>query len=312
MTMEVEFGDREVVKRATTAAEREALRREARVLAAAAHPGVVRLIGATDDTLVLERVEGGCLTGLPAQPQQVTVTWAAAVATTLADLHDTGWAHGAVTPDHVLFDGGGRPVLCSFGRAAGITPELRRADVASLAGLIADRLPAGADRRLHRALRGSPHDARSLARLLVRYAAPPKRTYVGRRRVVAASVALATVAGVAAATVAAEASGPAPKSLRSRSLRLGNYSLSFPASEMDVAVVGRWGCADWRVAVLDRAGGWIWVFDKFPQPAARLSARLIGRVPGASGIARVSAAGMCDRIGVTRRGRPPVVVQVRP
>jgi hypothetical protein len=40
---------------------------------------------------------------------------AAAVASTLADLHGMGLVHGAVSPGHVVLDRDGRPVLCGLG-----------------------------------------------------------------------------------------------------------------------------------------------------------------------------------------------------
>lgn len=307
LSMEVQLRGEQATKRATTTAEKEALRREGRVLAAVAHPGVVRLIGATDDTLVLERAEGGSLADSPAQPLEVIAAWGASVATTLADLHDIGWAHGDVGPDHVLFDAAGRPILCSFGRATRLTPALQRADVSGLARLIQDRLPLGTDRRLRRAAgtSGSGRDARSLARLLVRLADPPVRGISRRGRVVACSVAaVATTAAATGLFVASHTWSDGP-----RSVRVAAYVLSFGSKQNDVAVIGPGSCAPRELAVLDLVGGWIWVFDQLPKPATRLSAHLIGRVPAATGVSWIDSAGMCDRLEVRRHGGPPIVVQ---
>lgn len=174
-------GDR-AVKAADTERDRERLGREAAVLRAAAHPGVVNLVAAEGGEpprrLVLSRVGGGSLRERGPDPREVTAGWAAAVATTLADLHQIGYVHGAVDPDHILFDLEGRPVLCGFGAAAPVVDARTRAegaarDTAALAAIVRPRL-AGLDRRLDGALariatgkarRGC--DARSLSRLLV-------------------------------------------------------------------------------------------------------------------------------------------------
>ena len=39
----------------------------------------------------------------------------AALATTVADLHELGLVHGAIAPEHVIIGAGGQPVLCSLG-----------------------------------------------------------------------------------------------------------------------------------------------------------------------------------------------------
>jgi hypothetical protein len=172
-----------VRKGARTAKERETLGREAAVLRAIAHPGVVQLIGVhggdPPDGLLLRRETGGDLAALADEGTEVVAGLGAALATTVADLHDLGVSHGAIEPSHVLLDEQGRPVLCSFGRAqlgpvAGGTAAARRDDIRALSGLLLDRLPPGAPSRTVRALRraatpGPPHrgrDARWLARQL--------------------------------------------------------------------------------------------------------------------------------------------------
>jgi serine/threonine protein kinase len=148
-----------------------------------AHPGVVRLIradGDPTDELVTGWVDGGDLTRVQLDTPQMLAGIGAAVATTLADLHDLGLVHGAVIPAHILLDAG-RPVLCGFGSArkpsspaqlAGLAAE----DTAALARMLLSRLPATADPRLRATLhvaagqRGRSHrgDARRLARDLIR------------------------------------------------------------------------------------------------------------------------------------------------
>lgn len=123
------------------------LRREAELLQAARHPGVVECLG----------VEGG-LTGVElltawvgprslAHAQPVTVraagTVVAALARTVAVLHERGLVHDGIDATHVLLDARGHPVLCSFGRAgpagepgrAG-APRRPAADVAALGTLL--------------------------------------------------------------------------------------------------------------------------------------------------------------------------------
>jgi len=171
-------------KEAETAAERQRLRTEAGILTAVAHPGVVRLLSTEGDppeTLILELVEGTDLAGAGIDSAEVLAGIGAAVATTLADIHDLGVAHGAIEPCHVLIDRQGRPVLCGFGAAS---RPLTRAelidraedDTAALAGVLVSRLPLSADAHLRATLRraarrrGRPRRicARWLARELIR------------------------------------------------------------------------------------------------------------------------------------------------
>lgn len=111
-----------VRKLATDRGDPERLAREAGVLAAAAHPGVVRFIeargGHPPDELVLEDIRGVELTTVrrPLEWSEIAGL-GAAIATTLADLHDVGIVHGSVGAEHVFLDDAGRPVLCGFGKA---------------------------------------------------------------------------------------------------------------------------------------------------------------------------------------------------
>lgn len=117
----------------------ERLRAEAAVLGALAHPGVVELVGFTADNGVAElrtvRVDGHSLGASSLSPKDIAGL-AAAVATTLADLHDAGVVHGALEADHVLMAPTG-PVLCGFAGAGppgpGRQPE---DDVTALAAIV--------------------------------------------------------------------------------------------------------------------------------------------------------------------------------
>lgn len=181
--MRVEIEHERMIKTADTDSDRARLAREARMLRRSAHPGVVALAevpvgGPVTDRLVLRRVDGCRLSDVGPQVVEVVAGWGAALATTVADLHELGCFHGRIDADHVLIDRGGRPVLAGFGSAvaAGDPAEQRslaRADIAALAALVVERLPGTLDRRLMRALRraraggrGAP-GARTLARLLV-------------------------------------------------------------------------------------------------------------------------------------------------
>jgi hypothetical protein len=170
-----------VTKRARSAAERRQLANEADVLRVVAHPGVVQLVEVEGDEppdgLVLRRVPGSALTQLGLQPAAVIAGLGAAIATTLADLHDLGIQHGAIEASHVLLDDQGRPVLCSFGRARrnlprGLGDTYIREDVSALARLLLAQLERdaapGVDRPLRRAAGTGRRsgDARWLARQL--------------------------------------------------------------------------------------------------------------------------------------------------
>lgn len=101
---------------------RRMLLAEADLLALAQMPGVVTLLGVEGDeqepVLVTARVDGPDLVVTPGLAVEEVAGVVAALATTLADLHDLGVVHGAVAPEHVLLGPDGRPVLCGFGHGA--------------------------------------------------------------------------------------------------------------------------------------------------------------------------------------------------
>jgi eukaryotic-like serine/threonine-protein kinase len=109
------------VKAAVRPGDAERLVHEARVLGSMSHPGVVELCElrppAESPQLVTRWVSSGSLA-----ERRLPVAQAAAliatVAETLGDLHQRGIVHGHLDATHVLIDRRGRPVLCSFGRAA--------------------------------------------------------------------------------------------------------------------------------------------------------------------------------------------------
>jgi len=168
---------------------RERLRREAAVLSSVAGDHVVRVrdvvITETEAVLVMDYAEGGNLAtvlavrGQLAAPEVVTLVGPLAAA--LADGHDRGLVHGAVTPTNILFTAEGRPLLADFGVASVVegratpprsaTPPAAAADVFALCTLAAEALRRdGAPERLVAAiesgLAADPHDrptARQLA-----------------------------------------------------------------------------------------------------------------------------------------------------
>jgi tRNA A-37 threonylcarbamoyl transferase component Bud32 len=173
------------VKQAETPTDRDRLRREAEVLTAIAHPGVVRLVategGEPPSALVFGLVDGADFSRADVGDQAVLAGIGAAVATALADIHDLGFVHSAITPSHVLIDERGRPVLCGFGSASQPSSpdrmaELAREDTAALGRMLLSGLPSSADARVRAALRVAAGqrgrsrraDARWLASQLVR------------------------------------------------------------------------------------------------------------------------------------------------
>lgn len=182
--MRVVLDGEQVVKEADSEADRSRLEGEARALRACAHPGVVALLasegGDPPDRLVLSRIGGRPLADAgPRLPLEVLAGLTAAIGATLADLHDLGWVHGAVSADHVLLDEQGRPVLCGFGRASRPSSPselavLAAGDVKDLAVMLSAFLPPHPDRRVARLLAGCggrrlgrPPSARRLARRVV-------------------------------------------------------------------------------------------------------------------------------------------------
>ena len=182
--MEVRVTGGVVRKIAGDDAERERLGTEASMLSLAAHPGVVRLIAAAGDDqpseLVLAQVGGGSLAAVGRDMDWSEVAGlGAALATTLADLHEIGIVHGSISPDHILLDESGRPVLCGFGKATRCDVSESQAlgadDVASLAALLPQLAEGPPPRSVGRLLRsfsrgrqvGRARTARRLARRLI-------------------------------------------------------------------------------------------------------------------------------------------------
>lgn len=168
------------------------LRHEAEALRRAASPGVVELMGERSGnggtTLTTAFVGGGTLAEHMGGRCDLGVATrvVAAVAATMADLHDRGITHGRLAADHILVgsslvDTGGQAVVCGWAEAtldAGPGPGASavNADVAALGALLRElaegRTTAGAEalrRVAERALASDPAarpSMRSLAAVL--------------------------------------------------------------------------------------------------------------------------------------------------
>jgi hypothetical protein len=115
------------------------LQREAARLRRAAHPGVVEVVaaGPVDGRWVLRTVHAGrpaSAAGTLTAPQCARLV--ASAATTLADLHQLGMAHGRIDAEHVLVGPDGRSVLCGFGSGIDGPPATAADDVAALGHLL--------------------------------------------------------------------------------------------------------------------------------------------------------------------------------
>jgi hypothetical protein len=126
---EVETSGRLVTrKRSRDPVDADRLAHEADVLAVAQHPGVVELVAKERDgtglALVTRFVGTHSLDTLGPISIERAAGLIAALAETVADLHDLGIVHGRIDPSHVIIGAGGRPVLCGFagGGRIGTTP----------------------------------------------------------------------------------------------------------------------------------------------------------------------------------------------
>lgn len=134
-----------VIKEALPGPGAERVRAEVAALRAAQHPGVVTLVDSTDDEHGAVLRTRFCGSRTMANAGRLDIERAAglvaALATTVADLHDLGVHHGRITPDHVLISADGRPVLCGFAEARmGASRAEMATDVAALGGLLRDLL----------------------------------------------------------------------------------------------------------------------------------------------------------------------------
>lgn len=125
-------------------------RREAAVLDVARHPGVVELLGYEErgcrGWLTTASVLGAPLATVGVMPAEEAAAVVAAVAATVADLHDAGIVHGSLAPEHILLTPEGRPVLCGFA-AGGRVGEQRAGEPTVAAAFRDPSAPADAPLR---------------------------------------------------------------------------------------------------------------------------------------------------------------------
>ncbi|MGY6500320.1 MAG: hypothetical protein ACXIVQ_05395 [Acidimicrobiales bacterium] len=109
-----------VTKRAPSPAVAARLRHEADMLRLVQIPGVVTLIGLEDEPVTLRTRFCASRTLASAAPHSLprAAGIVAALATTVAEVHERGVVHHRITADHVLLDPDGRPVLCGFAEAS--------------------------------------------------------------------------------------------------------------------------------------------------------------------------------------------------
>jgi len=147
----------EAYERSAEGSAGAALGQEAALLAHARHPGVVELRGTHVDpdahgrtTIVTIRPEGQTLAGRALEADELAGV-VAVLATTIADLHDIGVAHGGLRPEVVVVTEGGRPVIDDFSAARWLegpvarraTHPLARADDSALGAIIQAPLAVG-------------------------------------------------------------------------------------------------------------------------------------------------------------------------
>ena len=154
--------------------------REAQLLRRLRHPGIVGFVELVKTpeggrALHTEFVSSETWATRPLTDPVERAMGMAALATIIADLHDTGVAHLQITAGHVLHGENDEPVVCGLSATGDATPENRRADLAGLADLchdetlergpLHDKLAGLAD-----ASRAGRLEARELAHRLARLA----------------------------------------------------------------------------------------------------------------------------------------------
>jgi hypothetical protein len=203
--------DGPVVVKTAAAEAATRLRLEAELLARAVHPGVVALAGSPRPFVSPSGDLGTELRTRYAGDPATTWTGSiacvaglgAAVATTLADLHDMGIVHGRVDATHILIGADGRPRLCGLSQPA----DAAAADDVAGLGTVLDQLVSRSPSDRWGALpwlRGPGGDRRALRQVIDRAVDP-----VASRRPTARMLADAILGAVPAAELPAALDGSA-------------------------------------------------------------------------------------------------------
>ena len=313
--------DRLVAVKASDDAARSArLRHEADLLSRLDHPGVVRLIDFTEGPpAVLRTAFVGPDTWLHHAPVgEFRAPALAALTATVADLHESGIAHGALEAAHVLVGEKHRPILCGLGDGstacdAGITDDRR-----ALAALI-DQL--GTDDALLAQARADLEDPSVSLRAVVRRLDMQSSAPVSSNRrfprlppaveprqfalpAIAIAVALLLVAGALrltggdgsvtavipppptappTTTTTAPAPLPSPSVPAPDAPTIDHEGRRYAVGESgDVVVLGDWTCDGVPTpAVLRPETGEVAVFVGWPTPGAHIEPEVVTTVEGA-------------------------------
>lgn len=146
---------RPVVVKSGTGRHRDALRREAALLAALPDGVAVDIVRVDDGDHVTSLVTHEVTAARDPEGSAERIGHAAQACRALARLHRAGWAHGRVDSGHLLFGPDGVR-LCSLGTAVSIAghPDAGRSDISQLRALLGDRLDprSGRTRRERRRL----------------------------------------------------------------------------------------------------------------------------------------------------------------
>jgi hypothetical protein len=182
--------DGPVVVKSATGPAAERVRHERRRLEQAVHPGVVALVhgpapdGPPDcDTELRTRYAGDPVSRWTGSVASIAGL-GAAVASTLADLHDLGIVHGRLDATHILVGDDGRPRLCGLSHPG----DAARADDVAALGTVLDQLVERAPAERRGALRwvraAGGGDRRALRQVIER-AVDPVATRRSTARVLA-------------------------------------------------------------------------------------------------------------------------------
>ncbi len=319
-------GERLVAVKHPHADQADRCRAEAALLARLEHPGLVPFVDLVDhgDTCELHTGYMGTDTWARTPPatDHALIDGLAAVASTVADLHDLGVTHGALLVEHVIVGHDQRPFLCSLGDARPVDPSTEADDMAGLAGLIRQlsHLAEGDLRSpfneiADRAATGEL-TARGLTDEINRLRLRTQESTTHRRRlvVVAAVVGVVIVGALAvvmdrsgtseAALPTVSPSTSAPSSTTTSTRPTTTQAPAFdldsasPAIEFihegrryglgqpgDLAVLGDWDCDGTQTpALFQSATETVAVFNRWPAPGESADADYVGPAPGATAI----------------------------